>query len=281
MPATAYGAPASNSAGGGAEMRHYTPLSEYLEDWAGDMPLRRAIAATVQCIADSGKGISDVVARGLLAGALGAAAGPVNADGDAPKQLDIEANAILLGKLFSAPVAAIASEELTEPKPVDPGAALLVAVDPLDGSSNIDTNVSVGTIFSVLHAEPREVLAKGWPAGNRQCAAGYIIYGPQTALALTLGAGTHLFTLDPGDRRFKLTAPDLRIPQKTREFAINASNFRHWDDHIRAYVDDCLAGETGPRGVNYNMRWIASLVAECHRILMRGGVAGFTFQVQR
>lgn len=258
-------------------MWRFTSLSDHLECWAGKDSARRAVADTVWRIAGAGRAISEVVARGSLAGALGTAAlgsatGGANADGDIQKELDVRANDILLAAFKGAPVALIASEELAEPMVNDPDADLVVAIDPLDGSSNIDTNVSVGTIFSVLQAEagdqPNQVLL----AGTRQRAAGYIIYGPQTALVITLGDGTHLFTLDPDGGEFRLTGPNLKIPPTTNEFAINASNFRHWDEHVRAYVDDCLAGEKGPRAANFNMRWIASLVAECHRILARGGV---------
>jgi fructose-1,6-bisphosphatase I len=150
-----------------------------------------------------------------------------------------------------------------------------VAIDPLDGSSNIDSNASIGTIFSVLPApangnvgDPDAFLQPG----SRQLAAGYAIYGPQTALVLTAGDGTHVFTLDHRDGQFRLTGERVRVPAKTREFAINASNHRHWDEPIRIYVDDCLKGSEGPRGEDFNMRWIASMVAEAHRVLARGGV---------
>ena len=150
-----------------------------------------------------------------------------------------------------------------------------MAIDPLDGSSNIDTNVSVGTIFSILPLRegadvPPE--AHFFQPGTRQLAAGYIIYGPQTSMVLTVGAGTHIFTLDPTDRKYKLTSANLQIPADTREFAINASNYRHWDTGIRQYIDTCIEGAPGPRKKNFNTRWIGSMVAECHRILMRGGI---------
>jgi fructose-1,6-bisphosphatase I len=155
------------------------------------------------------------------------------------------------------------------------GAPLYVAIDPLDGSSNIDTNVSAGTIFSVMpmkcdkgEAETDCFLQKG----TQQLAAGYVIYGPRTGMALTLGSGTHIFTLNPDTGEFCLTAPDIMIPPDTDEFAINTSNFRRWDGHVKAYIDDCLNGAEGPHGKNYNTRWIDSLVAECHRIMIRGGI---------
>ena len=243
-------------------------LTDYLNIWADGDALRGAVAGTVWRIAFGARAISEMVARGALDGDLAAATGDDNADGDTQKELDVRANDLLIAGLADAPVAAIISEELAEPKTGKTGAPLVVAIDPLDGSSNIDTNVSVGTIFSVLDSAGDTVLIPG----TAQRAAGYIIYGPQTALVLTLGEGTHVFTLDPTDNDFRLTGENLRISPTTQEFAINASNFRHWDEHIRAYVDDCLDGDKGPRAANFNMRWIASLVAECHRILVRGGV---------
>ncbi len=253
-------------------MWRFTSLRDHLDCWAGTDTGRRAVVDTVERIAEAGRAISGVVARGLLAGSLGAAAGGANAAGDVQMELDLRANDILLAALDGAPVALVSSEELDDPKPLDLDAGLVVAIDPLDGSSNIDTNVSVGTIFSVLEGETGARTRTALLAGTRQCAAGYIIYGPQTVLVMTLGEGVQFFTLDPKSDEFLLTKANLRIPATTRECAINASNFRHWDEHVHAYVDDCLAGEKGPRAVNFNMRWIASLVAECHRILVRGGV---------
>jgi len=177
--------------------------------------------------------------------------------------------------LQEAPVAYLVSEELEDPLVMQRTAPLYVAIDPLDGSSNIETNAAVGTIFSIFPAvtdENTTVDAGVLQPGVNQLAAGYCIYGPQTSLILTLGNGTHIFTLDPVEDEFRLTTADVRISETTREFAINVSNFRHWDRHVRAYIDDCLAGEEGHRQSNYNMRWIASLVAECQRILARGGI---------
>jgi fructose-1,6-bisphosphatase I len=164
---------------------------------------------------------------------------------------------------------------MAEPIELDPRGTLLVAVDPLDGSSNIDTNVSVGTIFSVLMAptEGSRCDADAFlQTGVHQVAAGYAIYGPQTAFVLTVGAGTHVFTLDRSSGTFHLTSQHVRVPATTQEFAINASNHRYWDEPIRIYVDDCLKGAEGPRGADFNMRWIASMVAEAHRVLSRGGI---------
>jgi fructose-1,6-bisphosphatase I len=175
----------------------------------------------------------------------------------------------------NAPVALYASEEIDAPAQLAADAPLVLAVDPLDGSSNIDANVAIGTIFSVLPAE-RPRATKATPAfplpGARQLAAGYVVYGPRTELVLTVGCGTHAFTLDPRTRGFHLTRTALSVAPHAAEFAINVSNYRHWEETVRTYVDDCLKGADGRRGKDFNMRWIASLVAEAHRILGRGGV---------
>jgi fructose-1,6-bisphosphatase I len=251
-----------------------TTLEEHLGRWAGRDGRRIEIAATIIAIAGACSRISELIGAGALAGALGATRSEHGA-GDTQKELDVIANDILLAALLNAPVAALASEELDAAIEFDGGGPLLVAVDPLDGSSNIDTNVSVGTIFSVL-AAPDERTPTSCAAflqpGVRQLAAGYAIYGPQTALVLTTGDGTHVFTLDRRNGQFKLTAERVRVPATTREFAINASNHRHWDEPIRIYIDDCLKGSEGPRGEDFNMRWIASMVAEAHRVLARGGI---------
>ena len=220
------------------------------------------------------RSIAQLIGAGALAGALGATRGD-HGGGDIQKELDVIANDMIIAGARQAPVAAIASEELDEPIVLAPDAPLLVAVDPLDGSSNIDTNVSIGTIFSVLPA-PLDGAALDAAAflqpGVRQLAAGYALYGPQTAFVLTLGAGTHVFTLDRVAVNSISPADRCACPPKTREFAINASNHRHWDEPIRIYVDDCLKGTEGPRGEDFNMRWIASMVAEAHRVLARGGI---------
>lgn len=253
-------------------MQSFETLETYLSQktLAADVP--QAVADTVLAIAAATIKISAIIARGLLAGDLGASRGD-NVDGDVQKELDLVANDIVLEELLGAPVAWIVSEELENAIQGMIDAPLVVAIDPLDGSSNIDTNTSVGTIFSVLPVKAdTDATDPVLQPGTEQLAAGYVIYGPQTALVLTLGDGTMIFTLDPAEGAFRLTEPEIRIPETTREFAINASNFRHWDGPIRAYVHDCLNGEEGFRDSNYNMRWLASLVAECHRILSRGGV---------
>jgi fructose-1,6-bisphosphatase I len=254
-------------------IEHQT-LGQHLAEWRAQDALRGAVAETVEKIADACCAIAEIIALGPLAGSLGKNRGE-NADGDTQAELDLRANDLLTGELRAAPVACVASEELAIPCGMDERAAVCVAIDPLDGSSNIDTNVSVGTIFSILpmrcsgcQPSARCFVQKG----KKQLAAGYVIYGPQTALVLTLGAGTHIFTLNPDTGEFCLTRSGVQIPPDTNEFAINTSNFRRWDGHIRAYVDDCLQGADGPHGKNYNTRWIASVVAECHRIMARGGI---------
>jgi fructose-1,6-bisphosphatase I len=246
-----------------------------LDDLLATAPamLAREVAATVRQIARAAIELSDIIADGALAGAPGAAVGAAM-HGDQPKALDLRANALLVDALRAAPVAALGSEESEEVLVLRPGAPLAVALDPLDGSSNIDTGLPVGTIFSILPmpaggAAPGAALLQ---PGTCQLAAGFVIYGPQTCLVLTLGQGTHILTLERRTSRFVLTHAAVRIPQRRREYAINASNYRHWDAAIRTYVDDCIAGAEGPRGENFNMRWIASLVAEAFRILVRGGI---------
>jgi fructose-1,6-bisphosphatase I len=249
-------------------------LETYLCGWSASGSDRRPVAAAVLAVAHTARQIADLIARGPLAGPLGAEVG-TNVDGDVQKELDVRANALLIAALKATPVAAIASEELDEPLVCDESAPLLVALDPLDGSSNIDAGVSIGTIFSILPvpADARGGATRAFlQPGFRQIAAGYVIYGPQCALVLTVGKGTHIFTLERTSGEFRLTKPAIQIPPATREYAINASNQRHWSGAIRAYFADCIEGEDGPRGKNFNMRWIASLVAECHRILARGGV---------
>jgi fructose-1,6-bisphosphatase I/sedoheptulose-1,7-bisphosphatase len=224
------------------------------------------------------KAISRKVAYGGLAGVLGSA-GTGNVQGEEQKTLDVLSNGMFLrANEWGGHVAGMVSEELEQPYtlPVQyPRGKYLLAFDPLDGSSNIDVNVAVGSIFSVTRAvtpqqdpSPEDFLQPG----TQQVCAGYAIYGPSTMLVLTLGSGTHAFTLEPQLGEWVLSHPSLSIPKKTHEFAINASNSRFWEPAVKRYVDECLAGSAGPRGEDFNMRWIASLVAETHRILMRGGV---------
>jgi fructose-1,6-bisphosphatase I/sedoheptulose-1,7-bisphosphatase/fructose-1,6-bisphosphatase I len=228
-------------------------------------------------VAAAVKTISAMVAKGALAGNLGAL-DSTNVQGEIQKKLDVLTNeAILHHCEWGGQLAGMASEEMEEayriPEQYPRGRYLLV-FDPLDGSSNSDVNVSVGTIFSIFarstagDAEPGDYLRPG----NEQLAAGYAIYGPATMMVLTLGAGTHGFTLDRESGNFILTHSDIRIPEDTREYAINTSNSRFWEPPVQRYVSECKAGKTGVRGADFNMRWIASMVAEVHRILMRGGI---------
>jgi len=260
--------------GGQGDMTEHETLKRYLQEWSDGKEMGNAVTKTVLALADACCAIAEIIALGPLAGSLNAAQGE-NADGDTQYELDMRANEVIIDELIDAPVAYLASEELELPVPINEGAPLYVAIDPLDGSSNIDTNVSVGTIFSVMpmkcdkgDAESDCFLQKG----IHQLAAGYVIYGPQTAMVITLGEGTHVFTLNPDTGEFCLTAAHSQVPVDTQEFAINTSNFRRWDGHVKAYIDDCLKGAEGPHGKNYNSRWIASLVAECHRIMVRGGI---------
>ncbi len=248
-------------------------LREFLADPAGNgIPAPRELIMLIEAISDSCRTISSLVSRGALAGVLGSA-GTGNVQGEEQKQLDVLANDEMMAMAkASGVVAAAASEEEDEARPLTAGAPYLITFDPLDGSSNIDVNVSIGTIFSILPATAGEGAAPFLQPGRRQVAAGYCLYGPQTTLVLTLGSGVAAFTMDPPTGQWVQTATAMRIPEKTKEFAINMSNIRHWADPVRAYIDECLAGDAGPRAKNFNMRWIASMVADVHRVLTRGGV---------
>jgi fructose-1,6-bisphosphatase I/sedoheptulose-1,7-bisphosphatase len=216
---------------------------------------------------------------GRLRGTPSGAAPTVNVQGETQKELDVISNDIFLrANEWGGHVAGMVSEELDDvyllPKQYPRGKYLLM-FDPLDGSSNIDVNVAVGSIFSIVRAPTpgEDATAQDFlQPGTRQVCAGYAIYGPSTMLVLTIGHGTHAFTLEPMLGEWVLSHANLRIPPTTCEFAINASNSRFWEPAVKRYVDECLAGQPGPRGADFNMRWIASLVAETHRILMRGGV---------
>ncbi|AZS21620.1 MULTISPECIES: class 1 fructose-bisphosphatase [unclassified Caulobacter] len=241
--------------------------------WLAAEPADAALKDVITTIAVTCAEISGVVASGALSGSLGAA-GSTNVQDEEQKKLDVITNDMLSEALKACgPVAGLASEELEEIEPTGRVGGYLVTFDPLDGSSNIDVNVSVGTIFSVLPAptgdKPTE--ADFLQPGRNQVAAGYAVYGPQTMLVLTLSNGVNGFTLS-GDGRWLLTHPNLAIKPDTAEFAINMSNQRHWAPPVRRYIDGCLQGKDGARGKNFNMRWVASMVADVHRIMMRGGV---------
>jgi fructose-1,6-bisphosphatase I len=223
------------------------------------------------------KFIASAVARGTLNAVPGVET-TVNVQGEQQKLLDVLSNEIMLRECeWGGKLRAMASEEMETPyviPAVYPRGDYLLVFDPLDGSSNLDVNVTVGTIFSVLRAPAGgdPTAAAFLQPGSEQLAAGFALYGPASMIVLTLGAGVHGFTLDPEIGAYTLTHPDMRIPAETREFAINASNERFWEPPVRHYVDECIQGTGGERGVDFNMRWVASLVAEVHRILVRGGV---------
>nr|WP_050405065.1 class 1 fructose-bisphosphatase [Bradyrhizobium embrapense] len=233
-------------------------------------PLRAATVAVVEALACAAIELSRIIAAGPLAG-IGGESGGINPDGDRQKTIDIVADGLMRDALRTAPVAAVLSEEVELPETLDPDAPLCVAIDPLDGSANLENNISIGTIFSI-RPKGNDVLSTFFEPGTAQCAAGCFVYGPQTVLVLALDQCVDCFTLDPRTGSFVLTARELRVPQEASEFAINASNRRHWSGPVRNYIDDCLAGVNGELGQDYNMRWIGSLVAEAYRILMRGGV---------
>ena len=232
----------------------------------------------LEVVARACKTISHAVNKGALGGVLGSA-GSENVQGEVQKKLDIIANEVLIeANEWGGHLAAMASEEMNNIYLVPnryPRGEYLLLIDPLDGSSNIDVNVSIGTIFSVLRmpegdrgVEEQDFLQPG----KCQVAAGYCVYGPQTTLVLTVGDGVAMFTLDREMGSFVLTQDAVQIPADTREFAINMSNMRHWDAPVKRYIDECLAGKDGPRAKDFNMRWVASMVADVHRIMTRGGI---------
>jgi fructose-1,6-bisphosphatase I len=232
----------------------------------------------IEVVARACKTISHAVGKGALGEVLGSA-GSENVQGEVQKKLDILSNEILLeANEWGGHLAAMASEEMETIHPIPnryPKGEYMLLFDPLDGSSNIDVNVSIGTIFSVLKAPEGMITPTEndfLQPGSKQVAAGYAVYGPQTVLVLTTGNGVNCFTLDREMGSWVLTQRGMQIPHETKEFAINASNARHWHPPVKRYVDELLAGKTGPRNKDFNMRWIASMVADVHRILNRGGV---------
>ena len=257
-------------------------LTRYLVEQqrsAGHIPPE--LRLLLEVVARACKSISQAVNKGALGGenSILGTAGSENVQGEVQKKLDIIANEVLIeANEWGGHLAAMASEEMDHIYVVPnryPQGEYLLLFDPLDGSSNIDVNVSIGTIFSVLKkpegtagVEEKDFLQ----AGNQQVAAGYCVYGPQTTLVLTVGDGVAMFTLDREQGSFVLTEENVQIPADTQEFAINMSNMRHWDTPVKRYIDEALAGKEGPRGKDFNMRWIASMVADVHRILTRGGV---------
>ena len=253
-----------------------TTLSKFLIQELDGQPESRNLAALLVDVASAVKAISAMTAKGALAGVLGSLESE-NVQGEVQKKLDVLSNTAFVNTFqLGGLVAGLASEEMDDPIAVTNAAPqqFLAVFDPLDGSSNIDVNVSVGSIFSILRApkgrapEPADYLQ----TGREQVAAVYALYGPSTMLVLTVGRGTHGFTLDREVGNFILTHPNIQIPVDTSEFAINTSNERFWEPPVQRYVAECKAGKTDVRGRDFNMRWIASMVAEVHRILMRGGI---------
>ena len=239
-----------------------------------------ALRGVIERCAQACAGIAAIIARGALGDVLGSA-GSANVQGETQQKLDVIANdRMLSANAWGGALAAMASEEMDDPWPLpdgEPRGNYLLLFDPLDGSSNIDVNVSIGTIFSVLPA-PAE--AKTGPVdaraflqpGRRQVAAGYVVYGPSTVMVLTVGDGVASFTLERETGIWWRVRDQIKVAAQTREFAINASNARHWEAPVKRYIDELLAGKEGPRGTDFNMRWIASMVADVHRIMTRGGI---------
>ena len=262
-------------------MTKRTSLTQYLvEKQRTDKALPAELRLLIEIVSRACKSISHAVSKGALGGVLGSLESE-NVQGEVQKKLDVLSNEVLLeANEWGGHLAAMASEEMETIHLIPnryPKGEYLLLFDPLDGSSNIDVNVSIGTIFSVLKAPSdasgRDICETDFlQQGHTQVAAGYAIYGPQTMLVLTVGEGVVGFTLDREMGSWVLTHDNLMIPEDTKEFAINASNMRHWATPVKRYIDECLAGKTGTLKKDYNMRWVASMVTDIHRLMMRGGV---------
>ncbi len=256
-------------------------LNDYLSREVAENGLPEALKQLLLAVAETSKAISAEVASAPIAGELGLA-GSENVQGEDQKKLDVISNEMMCSDLLKfAPgtLSGMASEEMNHALAVpasDPVGPYLICFDPLDGSSNIDINVSIGTIFSVIPS-PRGAThditdADFLQKGENQLAGGYVIYGPQTQMVFTVGRGVVVFTLDLAKNEYFLTAEKVTIAPAAKEFAINMSNMRHWEAPVKRYVEELLAGKTGVRGKDFNMRWVAAMVAEVHRILNRGGI---------
>jgi fructose-1,6-bisphosphatase I len=258
-------------------MSHRVSLTQYLiEQQRGTAQLPPQLRLLIEVVARACKSIAISVNKGALGDVLGTA-GSENVQGEVQKKLDIIANEVLIeANEWGGHLAGMASEEMDDMHAVPnsyPQGDYLLLFDPLDGSSNIDVNVSIGTIFSVLKHQGGEVTnASFLQPGTAQVCAGYCVYGPQTTLVLTVGQGVVMFTLDREQGAWVMTDSNVRIPEDTKEFAINMSNQRHWAPPMKRYIDECLEGKDGVRGKDFNMRWVASMVADVHRILTRGGI---------
>ena len=258
-------------------MSHRVSLTQYLiEQQRGAAQLPSQLRLLIEVVARACKSIAISVNKGALGDVLGTA-GSENVQGEVQKKLDIIANEVLIeANEWGGHLAGMASEEMDDMHAVPnryPQGEYLLLFDPLDGSSNIDVNVSIGTIFSVLKHKGGDVTnASFLQPGTDQVCAGYCVYGPQTTLVLTVGKGVVMFTLDREQGAWVMTDSDVKIPEDTKEFAINMSNVRHWAPPMKRYIDECLEGKDGVRGKDFNMRWVASMVADVHRILTRGGI---------
>ncbi|WP_201549326.1 class 1 fructose-bisphosphatase [Psychrobacter sp. Pi2-1] len=256
-----------------------TTLADYLNQHATSPALNDVITT----VTDVGKTISQLLRKGALADILGEA-GNQNVQGEDQKKLDVLANDLLLDALAkNAHCAGVASEELDDATPANDDGSLLVLFDPLDGSSNIDINMAVGTIFSVLPYERQGQTSENsdyLQAGNKQLAAGYLLYGTSTVLALTIADKVVMFSLDPETSDYVLIEDDVQIDADTSEYAINSSNYRYWRAPMQQYIDELIAGETGVRGRDFNTRWVAAMVGDVHRILCRGGLFTYPFDTK-
>jgi len=262
-------------------MTKRTSLTQYLvEKQRTDKALPAELRLLIEIVSRACKSISHAVSKGALGGVLGSLDSE-NVQGEVQKKLDVLSNGVLLeANEWGGHLAAMASEEMETIHLIPnryPKGEYLLLFDPLDGSSNIDVNVSIGTIFSVLKAPAdtsgREITEDDFlQPGSSQVAAGYALYGPQTMLVLTVGEGVVGFTLDREMGSWVLTHENMSVPEDTQEFAINTSNVRHWAPPVKRYIDECLAGKTGPRQKDFNMRWVASMVTDIHRLMIRGGV---------
>ena len=249
----------------------YLTLSQFLEQKAGN--LTPELAQVIETIGNTCKDIDQLLQKGALAGVLGSAQHE-NVQGEEQKKLDVISNDYLIDALKVHPhVGGLASEELDEFTPAQENGEFLVLFDPLDGSSNIDINMCVGTIFSILPAKNAVTKAEDFmQAGTNQVAAGYVLYGPSTMMALTVGAGVVFFTFDPETQEFLLTSENIQVAADTKEYAINASNQRHWEEPVKRYIAELQDGKTSVRGKDFNMRWVACMVGDIHRILCRSGI---------
>ncbi|MBV8703399.1 MAG: class 1 fructose-bisphosphatase [Acetobacteraceae bacterium] len=247
-------------------------LQDYLDCWAEPDPARAAVAATLAAFARASVRLAGLIADGPLAGDVAAVIGE-SEDGDGQKALDAHANALFRDALAEAPVTVLVSEEEAAPVRLRGGASLAVALDPLDGSNNIAVNGPLATIFSILPAAAGDdVTASFRQPGTSQLAAGFVLYGPHTSLVLTVRSGVALFILDRHSGTYRQTRQALSIPEGRDEYAVNASNQRHWTRPVRDFVAECVAGADGPRGRDFNTRWLGCVAAEVYRILLRGGV---------